>query len=194
MRKQNSRSADAHRQVFTLKSKAKNVSAHGEYLSADPASDKFTVFGGARAALEPTATMPKRYLDLRTELIETHKLIRRNDFFELTDDYTFSAPSPAASVLLGRSESGHKAWKTQSNQSLGNWREERRNQDSPPLSDSTPQAQQPRRGDTDTHPPPAVADVTQVQTPDEPLSQSPDRIRNDNRGDSGSSGIRSLDE
>jgi hypothetical protein len=49
--------------------------------------------------------------DLRQELISNCLLAMQGDLFEFAQDYTFSAPSTAAAVVLGRSANGRIEWK-----------------------------------------------------------------------------------
>ena len=117
---------ERHPTLFYLESKRKNVSATGAFRARDLATKDFMVLRGARGALDATDTMPRGYLNLRNELIGTGRLVRRTGHLELLEEYTFSAPSTAASVLLARSENGNTAWKTQDNQPLGDWLKESR--------------------------------------------------------------------
>ena len=49
--------------------------------------------------------------DLRQELISNGVLVPLGGLFQFTQDYTFSAPSTAAAVVLGRSANGRVEWK-----------------------------------------------------------------------------------
>jgi len=56
--------------------------------------------------------------DLRDELIRQQVLVPQGEDFVLTIDYTFSSPSMASSVVLGRTSNGREAWKTKDGRTL----------------------------------------------------------------------------
>ena len=49
--------------------------------------------------------------DLRQELIRNGVLVMQAGLYQFTQDYAYSSPSTAASVLLGRSAHGRVEWK-----------------------------------------------------------------------------------
>ena len=49
--------------------------------------------------------------DLRQELISNGVLAMQGALYQFTQDYTFSAPSAAAGVVLGRIANGRVEWK-----------------------------------------------------------------------------------
>ncbi len=56
--------------------------------------------------------------DLRQELISKGVLVMQAGLYQFTQDYTFSSPSTAASVLLGRSANGRVEWKGRDGRTL----------------------------------------------------------------------------
>jgi len=78
----------------------------------------FVVYAGARARRDAVQSIHP-YLDsVRTELISEGVLEDEDKSLRLTQDYTFSSPSNAAGVLLGRSANGRKEWRDQSGKTL----------------------------------------------------------------------------
>lgn len=88
--------------------------AFGEYRNG-----KFTVFQGSEAAFECTESA-ERAKELRENLREEGILKPNEDKTALIfkRDETFSAPSPAAKAVLGRSANGWEEWKTEKGRTL----------------------------------------------------------------------------
>ena len=86
--------------------KAKGIEAKG-YES----SQGFVVLAGSQAVVENVPSIPPSIADLRAQLLERGVLVQDSGRYRLTQDYTFSAPSGAACVLLGRSANGRIEWK-----------------------------------------------------------------------------------
>jgi hypothetical protein len=55
---------------------------------------------------------------MRSELRSNGVLIATDQYLTFTQDYTFSSPSTAAAVVLGRSSNGRVAWKDESGRTL----------------------------------------------------------------------------
>jgi hypothetical protein len=94
---------------------AKGVEASGYELPAG-----FVVRAGS-CAVGDGSVVPSihAYLrDLRLELIRQGVLRQVGEIYELTQDYTFSSPSTAAGVLLGRSAKGRLEWATRNGRTL----------------------------------------------------------------------------
>ena len=82
--------------------------------------DGFFVFAGAtgrQQAVESADAYPKM-VALRAELLASGVLKESSGKLELTQDYTFSAPSLAAAVLLGRTANGRTEWKDSDGRTL----------------------------------------------------------------------------
>lgn len=104
---------------FTLNQPLKAIVARG-YLS----DDGFVVRAGSDAIGTPNESLAGSYLDLRAKLIAQGVLLpKTNDGSKLAFavDFAFSAPSPAAAVVVGNNVSGNKVWKTDTGQSLGEY-------------------------------------------------------------------------
>ena len=56
--------------------------------------------------------------DLRQELISNGVLVMQAGLYQFTQDYTFSSPSTAAAVVLGRSANGRVEWKGEDGRTL----------------------------------------------------------------------------
>lgn len=69
----------------------------------------FLVKAGSQAALEATASLREK--DLRQELILNGVLKKAVNNYEFAQDFSFSSPSLAAAVVLGRSANGRTEWK-----------------------------------------------------------------------------------
>lgn len=79
-------------------------------------SEGFLVLKGSKIAQETTPSFSKSLYDKRTELIESKIIVN----FEFQEDYIFSSPSTASSIVLGRSSNGLINWKTRERISLKN--------------------------------------------------------------------------
>lgn len=74
-------------------------------------SDGFLVFKNSRAAGSTVPSMTQNLLIQRKNLIDQGVLIDRGEFLAFQDDYIFSSPSAASSILLGRNSNGLLDWK-----------------------------------------------------------------------------------
>ena len=86
-------------------------------LLVDQNSGQFLVQSGSKARKIETPSLQPTYKNLRAQLIQSGVL---RDFdgetYLFTQDYAFSAPTPAAQVVCGSTANGRTAWKT----ALGN--------------------------------------------------------------------------
>jgi len=92
-----------------LTCKGKGVQATGY-----EASQGFVVRAGSQAVADAVPSMAlhvRGMFDLRQELISNGVLSLQDGLYQFTQDYTFSAPSTAAAVVLGRSANGRLEWK-----------------------------------------------------------------------------------
>jgi hypothetical protein len=88
----------------------------GKGLSAQgfEANQGFVVKAGSQASLQVTPSMQQQMhgiVDLREELIANEVLQKTTTNYVFTQDYSFSSPSTAAAVVLGRSSNGRTEWK-----------------------------------------------------------------------------------
>ena len=99
-----------------LTCKGKGVQATGY-----EASQGFVVRSGSQATATTVPSMAQHVrgmYDLRQELISNGVLVMQAGLYQFTQDYTFSAPSTAAAVVLGRSANGRIEWKAADGRTL----------------------------------------------------------------------------
>ena len=99
-----------------LSCKGKGVQATGY-----EASQGFVVRAGSQAVVDSAPSMAQHVrgmFDLRQELISNGVLVPLGGLFQFTQDYTFSSPSTAAAVVLGRSANGRVEWKAADGRTL----------------------------------------------------------------------------
>lgn len=92
-----------------LSCKGKGVLASG-YES----SQGFVVKTGSQAVADSVPSMRQHVrgmFDLRQELVANGVLVLADGLYRFTQDYSFSSPSTAAEVVLGRSANGRIEWK-----------------------------------------------------------------------------------
>lgn len=87
----------------------------GKGISAEgfESNEGLVVLGGSQAMGETAPSMEQRvsgYFDLRRDLIDSGVLVPSGDALRFTQDYSFSSPSAAASVVLGRAANGRTEW------------------------------------------------------------------------------------
>ena len=83
-----------------------------------PTNTGFVVFKGSHVASAVVASMNEGSKRLRESLIRNDVIKRHEDKFILEEDYEFSSPSAAASIVLGRSANGLTEWKMSSGKTL----------------------------------------------------------------------------
>ncbi len=79
------------------------------------------VRAGSQATANTVPSMAQQLrcmYDLRQELISKGVLVMQAGLYQFTQDYTFSSPSTAASVLLGCSANGRIEWKCEDGRTL----------------------------------------------------------------------------
>lgn len=87
----------------------------------------FVVCEGSQAAPEAVPSMKthnRGMFDLRERLISTGVLSQGDDSCRFTQDYSFSSPSTAAAVVMGRSANGRIEWKDKTGKTLKAMQEE----------------------------------------------------------------------
>ncbi len=92
---------------------AKGVSAQGV-----DTTQGFVVMAGSGAALDSGVSLGHSLDKLRRDLLANGVLVSENGAYRFTQDYVFSSPSTAASVVLGRSANGRALWKDAQGRSL----------------------------------------------------------------------------
>lgn len=109
-------SAPAAKASPVLTCKGKGVQATGY-----EASQGFVVRAGSQAVLDTVPSLAlhvRGMFDLRQELIGNGVLGLQGGLYQFTQDYSFSSPSTAAAVVLGRSANGRIEWKAADGRTL----------------------------------------------------------------------------
>jgi hypothetical protein len=86
----------------------------GVQASGYEASQGFVVKAGSQAVAESVPSMQlhvRGMFDVRQQLITNGVLALADGLYRFTQDYSFSSPSTAAAVVLGRSANGRIEWK-----------------------------------------------------------------------------------
>jgi Domain of unknown function (DUF4357) len=104
--------ADATRQR-ELFLKARGIEARGF-----DGPEGFVVRAGSQAAKNQTASIHAYLAELRATLVKNGVLVEAGDVFRITQDYSFTSPSTASGVLLGRTSNGRIDWKDTKGRSL----------------------------------------------------------------------------
>jgi len=92
-----------------LTCKGKGVQATGY-----EASQGFVVRAGSQAVVDSAPSMTQHVrsmFELRRDLISNGVLAMQSGLYQFTPDYSFSSPSTASGVVLGRSANGRIEWK-----------------------------------------------------------------------------------
>lgn len=105
------KSAEATDSIFFLK--GTNADATGF-----ESTDGFVVLKGARLSLTEAPSIHTSHKDFRLWMISDGLITKTSDGFYLSQDYTFTSPSKAASILLGRNANGRIEWKDKSGKTL----------------------------------------------------------------------------
>lgn len=102
-----------HKQnIFFIKA-TRGADAQGE-----PTSDGFVVFKGSKASVSTVNSITKNFINLRQQLIDKEIIKFNGDIMEFPEDYIFSSPSAAATIVLGRNANGLTEWKLSSGMTL----------------------------------------------------------------------------
>ena len=102
-----------HKQnIFFIKA-TRGADAQGE-----PTSDGFVVFKGSKASVSTVDSITKNFINLRQQLIDKEIIKFNGDIMEFPEDYIFSSPSSAATIVLGRNANGLTEWKLSSGMTL----------------------------------------------------------------------------
>jgi hypothetical protein len=81
----------------------------------------FVVESGSFVATDEVPSLKEHFAnvcELRADLLKSGVLVPEGNKFRFTQDYTFSSPSLASSVVLGRSSNGRTDWKDASGKTL----------------------------------------------------------------------------
>lgn len=97
--------------IATAQSTDLYLSGKGVRATGADTAQGFLVKRGSEAVVEETPSLLESSKELRRHLLEQGVLKLEGDKFIFQQDYVFRASSPAAEVVLGRSENGRRAWK-----------------------------------------------------------------------------------
>lgn len=78
----------------------------------------FVVLKNSKVALTATASVSPSLVKLRQDLVKNGVLTEKNGNYIVEEDYSFSSPSLAATVVLGRNTNGRAEWKNRDGKSL----------------------------------------------------------------------------
>ena len=92
--------------------------ARGADAEGEPTSDGFVVFKGSRAAGTTVPSMTSNFLNLRQKLIDEKAIVENGNSYEFVEDFIFSSPSTAASMVMGRNANGLTEWKLKKGKTL----------------------------------------------------------------------------
>lgn len=84
----------------------------------------FVVRTGSQASLHEVPSIHQYMRDHRAELVQKGVMVANGNCFCFTQDFTFSSPSTAAGVILGRSANGRTEWKTATGDTLKSLQEQ----------------------------------------------------------------------
>lgn len=99
------------------------LKCHGKGITATgcDTAQGFVVQAGSFAAKDHTPSLQQHFpgvCDLRAQLAKNGVFTVEKEMFRFTQDYTFSSPSMASSVVLGRASNGRTEWKDSGGRTL----------------------------------------------------------------------------
>ena len=92
--------------------------ARGADAQGEPSSDGFVVLKNSKAAGSTVTSMTQNFVIHRQRLIDQKVLVKAGESFLFPEDYIFSSPSTAASIVLGRNSNGLTEWKLEDGKTL----------------------------------------------------------------------------
>ncbi|MEC5128368.1 GIY-YIG nuclease family protein [Verrucomicrobiales bacterium BCK34] len=107
-----------------------------------PADEGFVVLAGSHARVDVLKGLSEGYRKLRKQLIEQGVLVSdpsAENRLVFAQDYAFSAPSPAASIVAAGATAGTTAWKTEKGEGLAAYLESLTSKSSETAPDSSSQ-------------------------------------------------------
>jgi hypothetical protein len=91
----------------------KGVKAMGEYNG-----DGFIIYADSETTIENVNTFKGGWLNLKQDLVKQGILKEQDKKYIFTKNYTFSSPSSASAIVLGRPSNGWVDWKDSNGQTL----------------------------------------------------------------------------
>ncbi len=92
--------------------------ARGADAIGQPTHDGFVVLQNSRMACDCVKSFSPSLNRMRTRLIDRKIIGQKETQYVLEEDYLFSSPSTAASIVMGRNANGLTEWKTKEGKSL----------------------------------------------------------------------------
>jgi Domain of unknown function (DUF4357) len=99
-------------EIFYIKG-TRGADAQGE-----PSIEGFVVYKGSVVAVDTVNSFPNALNRLRTKLIDSNVLVKEGTQLTFLEDYIFSSPSTAATIIIGRTANGLAEWKTSNGRTL----------------------------------------------------------------------------
>ena len=96
----------------------------GITASAIETPEGFLVLKGSQATFSAVASCPDYIKRQRNDLLSKGLFVQEKDLLTFTENFTFSSPSTAASIVLARSANGRIEWKTAQGKTLKERQEE----------------------------------------------------------------------
>lgn len=100
-------------------------SVRGANAEGEATSEGFVVFKNSKAAGSIVNSMTENFVKMRDNLIKDGILIPGNESLRFGEDYIFSSPSTAASIVMGRNANGLTEWKQKDGTSLKEFESEK---------------------------------------------------------------------
>lgn len=97
----------------TLYLSTKGLNAQGQCIGKE-----FTVFTGSQIHQDTTNSIHAYMVKLREDLTNSGVISEKGGKLIFTQNYTFSSPSTASGVILGRADNGRMTWKTKEGKTL----------------------------------------------------------------------------
>ncbi len=92
--------------------------ARGALAQGRDSSEGFVVLQASRATMTEVGSLVTYVREERAKLIASGVLVDGGDLYVFTQDYTFTSPTTAAAVVLGRPSNGRTEWKDATGKTL----------------------------------------------------------------------------
>ncbi|SKA70893.1 GIY-YIG nuclease family protein [Desulfobaculum bizertense] len=99
-------------------SKLLYIESKGIKVKGCESNKGFIVLAGSEAVLKTVPSYPESFAKLRDELSKKGVMVRKGDLYVFADDYLFSSPSTASSIVLGRNSNGRTSWRNKEGKTL----------------------------------------------------------------------------
>lgn len=95
-----------------------SITTKGITATANQNGSKITVLKNSQAIKEHAPSISSSFRSLRETLVAQGVLADQGGHYTFTQDYTFSSPSTAAMVVMGRNANGRTEWRTPTGETL----------------------------------------------------------------------------